>query len=265
MHRRAVLAGGFAAFAAAASAAPTKAEAWIAYEARLRARLADAGGGRFDEAAARALLRLTNAARTRTGTAELAWSDDLAESARAHAADLAARSYVEHVSPDGFDPTDRLGLLARGMLATPAENIVYHRGGPQVGAEALMAQWRRSPPHWTNLLRPRHSHAGFGVVRKDDRAYGVGLYARPDGALAAPLPFYVESAAQVMRAVRGLPRPFIGFWLDDQLGGRGRVGLASGGGHPGAGPGVYRLRLDRQMGERSFQSLYGPIFVWRGG
>jgi uncharacterized protein YkwD len=264
MHRRAVLAGGFAAFAAAASAAPTKAEAWIAYEARLRARLADAGGGRFDEAAARALLTLTNAARSEARAPDLAWSDELAKAARAHAADLAARAYVEHVSPDGFDPTDRLGLLARRMLGTPAENIVYHRGGPQVRAGALMAQWRRSPPHWTNLLKPQHSHAGFGVVRKDDRAYGVGLYARPDGTLAAPLPFRVESPAEVVRAVRGLPRPFIRFWLDDQLREGGRVGMESGGDQPGAGR-VYRLRLDRQVGERSFLSLYGPIFVWRGG
>ncbi|MET0273327.1 MAG: CAP domain-containing protein [Phenylobacterium sp.] len=204
IHRRAALAGGFWALAGAAgAAAQASAKAWIAYEARLRARLADAGGGRFDAAAARALLGLTNAARANGQTPPVAWSDDLAETARAHAADLAGRGYVEHLSPEGFDPSDRLGLLARRMIGSTSENIAYHQGAQPADAAKLMHLWRGSPNHWKNLLSGRHSHAGFGVARKADRVYAVGLYAHPDGTLAQPLAFHARGAAEVRQAAAG--------------------------------------------------------------
>src|SRR5688572_21532215 len=83
------------------------ASAWSHYEARLRARLADAGGGHFDEAAGQAALEATNRARAAAGAPAVVWHDELAQAARAHAADLAQRAYVEHLSPEGFDPSHR--------------------------------------------------------------------------------------------------------------------------------------------------------------
>src|SRR5690349_13299081 len=110
--RRSLLAGlgSLVALPALASPAGVGPEAWLAYEARLRARLVDAGGGRFDAVAERRLLDLTNAARASNGAGACLWSDELALTARAHAADLADRGYVEHLAPEGFDPTHRIGV-----------------------------------------------------------------------------------------------------------------------------------------------------------
>jgi uncharacterized protein YkwD len=264
LSRRAVLTGVAALAGAPAGAAPAQRTltAWSGYEARLQARLADAGGGRFDEAAARELAELTNAARAAAGAPPCAWDEALAETARAHAADLAGRAYVEHLSPEGFDPSDRLGLLARRMIGSTSENIAYHRGSQPAGAGELMRLWRGSPQHWTNLLRTKHSHAAFGVARKADRVYAVGLYARPDGTLAAPLPFRVQSPDEVMRSVTDLPQDFTALWLDDHI--REGLGLRFSSGQEFAytPPGVYRLRLDRRVGARSYESLWGPIFIW---
>ncbi len=168
IDRRTGLAGGLAAGLAAATGAaraagPPSAETWVAYEARLRARGADAGGGRFDGTTERGLHAMTNQARTASGADALTWDAELAATARAHAGDLAQRRYVEHLSPEGFDPTDRLGLVARRTIGSASENITWHRGGKVDGAGDLMRNWRSSPPHWSNLLNARYSHAGFGV------------------------------------------------------------------------------------------------------
>jgi len=143
---------------------------WIMYEARLRARLADAAGGRFDPAAARELLALSNDARSADDRPALQWSPALAETARAHAADLAGRRYVEHLSPEGFDPSHRLGLIGRRTIGSTSENIAYSRGPQPAGSRKLMDLWRKSPRHWENLLDRRHTAAGFGVARLEDRA-----------------------------------------------------------------------------------------------
>jgi uncharacterized protein YkwD len=266
LPRRAVLAGAAAvAFRPALAAAAERSVAsWSAYEARLQGRLADAGGGRFDHAGARDLAQLTNAARAAAGAPACAWDEAMAETARAHAADLAQRAYVEHLSPEGFDPSDRLGLLGRRMIGSTSENIAYHRGPGASDAKALMALWRGSPQHWMNLLRVKHTHAAFGLVRKADRIYAVGLYARPDGALSEPLPFRVRESAEMMRSVTGLSAEFTALWLDDHV----RQGLAlrfaSGQEFGYTPPGVYRLRLDRRLGDRRSESLWGPIFLWEG-
>jgi uncharacterized protein YkwD len=252
--RRALLAG-LAALAAGA-AGPRAAEVWIAYEARLRARLADAGGGRFDAPAAQTLLALTNDARAGNGAGPLVWSPDLAETARAHAADLAARAYVEHLSPEGFDPSDRLALVSRRMLGSTSENIAYHRGPTPATAAQLMDLWRKSPGHWKNLNDPRHTHAGFAVARKADRAYAVGLYAHPLGALAADLPFRLQRQADLEHAVAGVAQRVR---FEPVSPGDGALRLTDAGRAPA---GAYQLYVERPLDPRRYELVPGPVFVW---
>ncbi len=247
-----MLAGALAAgFAQSASAAtPRTLQSWSAYEARLSARLADAGGGAFDAAAASRLLDLSNSARGTFGAGALTLDEALARTARAHAADLAQRAYVEHLSLEGFDPTDRLGLVARRTLGSTSENIAFHSGGARADSERLMATWRASPAHWGNLLRSRYRQAGFGVVRTADRVYAVGLYAQLDGQLPADLPFRVDQAAVVETLIGQMPDPPRS-WLEDQVE------------PPPSGDRIVRLRL-RRLGAPREDSIYGPIFVLGG-
>lgn len=252
-HRRHVLCGGLSALAAPALAAPspTDARPWIAYESRLRARLADAGGGRFDLAAAREALALTNTVRRQAGAPAVAWHEELAETARAHAADLAHRGYFEHLSPETFDPSHRFWLLARRTIGSPSENIAYRRASAPATAGDFMHIWRGSPPHWRNLLRPTHTHAGFGMVRRGDKAWLVGLYARPVATLPQALPFRPDER-ELARALVALPEE-----------------LGVGAGPPqGADwrPGEGRLRVmqlsgQRRVSGRAYEVIGGPIFV----
>lgn len=251
--RRGVLAGGLGLLAAPAQAAPTPAEtgAWIAYEARLRARLADAGGGAFDADGARDVLALTNRVRRQAGSPPLAWDDELAAAARAHAGDLAHRGYFEHLSPEQFDPSHRFWLIGRRTIGSPSENLAHHRGGPQVEAGRLMDIWRGSRPHWTNHLRRSHTHAGFGLLRIADRSYLVGLYARPVARLPEPLPFRPRGE-EFARAFGSLP-----------AGLKPGVGTPQGSDWEGADgpPKVMQLSVQRPLDGRRFEIIGGPIFV----
>lgn len=263
--RRALLAGLASLPAVPALAAPTPVvidqEAWLAYEARLRARLADAGGGEFQPAQERELLVLTNAVRAAAGVAACEWNDELSLTARAHAADLAQRGYVEHVSPEGFDPTHRVGLLARRMIGSASENIAYRRASRKPDAEDLMGIWRKSPPHWTNLLRPSHAKIGFGSVAVGDRNYTVGLYARPDGELGAPLPFRLRGEADLSHALDEASPRIESFALTDPMDEAAQHAMSETVASRRLAPGVYQLRPRRRLDERRYEILWGPIFV----
>ncbi len=251
--RRLVIAAGAAFAAAPARATPAAADvdAWIAYEARLRARLRDAAGGRFDDEAARVTLALTNAAREGAGAGPLVWHPALAEAARAAAADLASRDYFDHVSPEGFDPSHRFWLLARQTIGSPSENLAYHRGATHETARGFMNDWRKSRPHWTNLLRASHTHAGFGIVRRGDRDWICGLYARPLAEMAEPLPFRPERM-QLARAFRSFP-PELKVTVESPQGSPLRRGEGP--------PPVMQLAGQRPLDGGRYEVIGGPIFV----
>jgi len=242
----------------ATDAAPpaSDARAWSAYEARLRARLADAGGRRFDDPAARAALDATNAARRAAGAPPVEWHEELAAAARAHAGDLAQRAYVEHLSPEGFDPSHRFWLLGRTTIGSPSENIAYHRGaGPPAAAADLLRRWRNSPGHWRNLLRASHTHAAYGVVRGRDRVWMVGLYARPVATLPEPLPFHAHGP-EIARALRAVPsehRPRLSVPQGSRL---GKVDGA---------PPVMQLTVIRRGDTGAYDVVGGPIFLAADG
>lgn len=263
LARRTLLAGMGSLVALPAFATPRSmdAGAWVAYEARLRARLVDAGGGRFETSKERQLLTLTNAARAANGAPACGWSDELALTARAHAADLADRGYVEHLTPEGFDPAHRIGVLARRMIGSASENIAYRQASAPPSAEDLMGMWRNSERHWRNVLAPTHAQVGFGVVTRGDCTYAVGLYAHPDGELAAPLPFKINAGADLSNVLERASPHLESFSLTDPLdeGANREFGQDAFGSR--LTPGVYQLRPRQRLDERRYQILWGPIFV----
>jgi uncharacterized protein YkwD len=228
-------------------------EAWSAYEARLRARMADGGGGRFDDAGARAAFAQTNQARAAAGAPLLAWHDELAQSARAHGGDLAHSGKVEHLSAEGFDPSHRLWLLGRTTIGSPSENLAYHhRPGPPATPATLVDQWRKSPEgHWQNLLRPTHTHAAFALLRGPDQALLVGLFCRPVANLAEPLPFLAHGD-ELADAIRSLDPE-----LNPRLG--PPQGARQGTGAPGRR--VMQLSAIRRDGPGQGDYVGGPVFL----
>jgi uncharacterized protein YkwD len=228
------------------------ASAWTAYEARLRARLHDAGGGAFDGDGGRLTLDLVNRARAAAGASPVAWHEELDETARAHAGDLVRRGYVEHISPEGFEPSHRFWLIGRTTIGSPSENIAYHRGSEgRATPQQLVQLWRDSPGHWRNVLRPLHTHAAFALVRTPGKAWLVGLFARPLATLPEPLAFRAVGP-EISRALRSLSADL-----------RASVSIPQGSrlGDVNGPPPVLQITAVRPAGLGAYDVIGGPIFL----
>ncbi|MFC8265935.1 CAP domain-containing protein [Streptomyces cinereoruber] len=121
------------------------------------------GGGtaaaRKSERFVKEVVALTNAERTRAGCRPLRADKHLRAAAQGHAADMAARGYYEHMSPEGRDGGDRM-KGAGYAWSTWAENI--HRG-PKTPARAV-ADWMGSSGHRANILNCSLKDIGVGVA-----------------------------------------------------------------------------------------------------
>ncbi|HEX2316215.1 MAG TPA: CAP domain-containing protein, partial [Thermomonospora sp.] len=104
-----------------------------------------------------AVVRLTNAERAKAGCSALRVDQRLVASARRHSADMAAKGYFDHTSPNGDTFADR--IKAAGYPSPGAENIA--RGHPT--AAAVVQGWMNSPGHRANILNCGLKALGVGV------------------------------------------------------------------------------------------------------
>ncbi|GAA0584514.1 CAP domain-containing protein [Streptomyces crystallinus] len=106
-----------------------------------------------------AVVALTNGRRARAGLRPLADDTHLASAAQAYSADMAARGFYSHTSPEGLEPWDRAraaGAAHRGI----GENIAC---GQRTAAEVVEG-WMNSPGHRANILKPDFTHLGVGFA-----------------------------------------------------------------------------------------------------
>jgi|GEM_PF-986246 len=119
-----------------------------------------------------------NRIRRRNGLRRLRWHDELAAVARAHSADMAARAYFDHLSPEGRNPADRTAS-ARIDFTRIAENIEYNRNSPDPVLKAVQ-DWWDSPGHRANIVEPAFTHTGIGVaVDAETGLYFTQLFLLP--------------------------------------------------------------------------------------
>lgn len=105
-----------------------------------------------------ALHRLVNQHRATVGCKALEWHPPTAAVAEARSADMVARGYFDHVTPDGrtvFDEVAAAGIEAWGSIA---ENIAL----TQAGAASALELWTDSRPHRRNLENCSFTHEGLG-------------------------------------------------------------------------------------------------------
>lgn len=105
------------------------------------------------------MLERINTIRRGIGLRPLELNPRLTDAAQAHAADMLARSYYNHISPEGTTPRQRV-RAAGFMTDLVAENIA---AGHTSTADALGA-WMHSSDHRRNLLDPRLTHIGIGMA-----------------------------------------------------------------------------------------------------
>lgn len=259
INRRSLFAGAlFTAAAPWTRAAAAAASSWLAYDARLQARLGDAGGGTFQPDFERALLRQNNAFRALEQMAAYAWDEGLAACARAHAADMVGRGYFAHDAPEGFTPFDRASLLARDLCGPIAENLAW-RIDPDTPSTPREFEdlWETSPGHRKNLLHQSCTHAGYGVVKVGEKIYAAGVYGDAAIRLARPLPLRLRGGAELAAALAGAS-PHIDRLALTRPGETPTRVLETA--PPALQPGVWQLRPMRAAGPRAYDVLTGPVF-----
>jgi uncharacterized protein YkwD len=106
----------------------------------------------------RSLLCLANAVRRKSGLASVLADRRLSAAARAHSADMVARGYFSHTSPEGSNPSNR--AQATGYPGGAAENIASSGHGTAI---SIFRAWRGSPGHNANILGP-YAATGIGVA-----------------------------------------------------------------------------------------------------
>lgn len=258
--RRGVMIG-LAASSVAASAQAAPAERWLTYERRLQDRAADAAGYRFDGDYEHALLGLTVSFRAEQGVQALADDIDLTRAARAQAADMAARKYFGHETPDGFNPIDRSGLMVRRMLGSFGENLAYQTSPTgAVTPRSTLQSWEDSPGHRANLLRPDYTHVGHGVVRTKDGCYSAAVYSGASAMLNDPLPLRADGPqinAALINAQPNLPAYFV----SEPDAEPANDAYPTPGLGPRIPPGAWRIRPLKPKGGRAMSVLWGPIII----
>ena len=104
------------------------------------------------------MLDLVNRERVAAGLKPLEADPELTEVARRHSADMFARGYFAHDTPEGLSPFDRM-RAANVRFATAGENLALAPTIP-VAHTGLM----NSPGHRANILRPEFGRVGIGVM-----------------------------------------------------------------------------------------------------
>jgi uncharacterized protein YkwD len=107
----------------------------------------------------RKVVAMLNVERRRAGLDPLTAVPLLGVSARAHSADMAARHYLDHVSPEGETVADRVARTGYGFQVV-GENIAWG----QRDARQVMTAWMHSRGHKANILSPHYTEVGVGVA-----------------------------------------------------------------------------------------------------
>jgi uncharacterized protein YkwD len=104
------------------------------------------------------MLDLVNQERRAAGLNPLTPDPELTEVARKHSADMFARGYFAHDTPEGLSPFDRMNNAGVHFI-TAGENLALAPTIP-VAHTGLM----NSPGHRANILRPQFGRVGIGVM-----------------------------------------------------------------------------------------------------
>jgi uncharacterized protein YkwD len=104
------------------------------------------------------MLEMVNRERAAAGLKPLAADPELVPVARAHSADMFARGYFSHYTPEGRSPFDRI-QEAGVTFRTAGENLALAPTLP-IAHSGLM----NSPGHRANILRPEFGRVGIGIM-----------------------------------------------------------------------------------------------------
>jgi uncharacterized protein YkwD len=105
------------------------------------------------------VVTIVNTERAKAGCAAVTTDDRLTVAARAHSADMAARDYFSHTTPEGVDFATRI-TNAGYRWSGAGENIAKGQRTPQ----DVMTSWMNSAGHKANILNCGFKNLGVGVA-----------------------------------------------------------------------------------------------------
>ena len=121
------------------------------------------------------MLEGVNAARAAAGLGPLVPTEALQALAAERSADMAARGYFAHTTPEGVDVFALMEQRGIGFSAA-AENLAWNAYPEERAAAVALEAFLASPPHRANLLNPEFTQIGVGVARDGDETYFTLLF-----------------------------------------------------------------------------------------
>jgi uncharacterized protein YkwD len=125
----------------------------------------------------RQIVSWVNQERQARGLTALTESSALQSAATAHACDMATRGYFAHEGPRGPDLKKRL-RKAGYKFSAANENIAKTFSSSVTAVNAL---WKKSPGHLANVLSPKVTEVGVGIVEMGGEYFWVTNSGRQAG------------------------------------------------------------------------------------
>jgi uncharacterized protein YkwD len=139
------------------------------------------------DAAAAELLCDANVLRAQNGVGPVRVDTRLTSAAQGMAADMAARRFFAHVTPDGLTLADRVaptGYLPANDVWLLTENLAWGLGDMS-SPLSIAFGWMNSPEHRLNLLDPEVQDVGIAVTPGPDDMGGM-IYVADFGSRGEP-------------------------------------------------------------------------------
>jgi uncharacterized protein YkwD len=157
------------------------------------------------EPLAERLAELTSERRREAKLEPLEADPELLPAAQTHALDVLERGYLDHVTPGGVDPAERVALLHRRLVGRVGENLAEQQGlaaaqlEGQIGplAAKIIDGWMQSPGHRENMLDPAYTHLAIAAAAKGEDVVVVQLFEARRALLAEPLPLHARQGEKL--------------------------------------------------------------------
>lgn len=128
----------------------------------------------------RALLAEIN---SRRPDAPLTADSVLSRAAAAHSKDMAARGYLNHHSPEGYGPLERVRAANPEFEGRVGENLGEFEFKPGDSdaqkAEYMVDKWMNSPNHAMHLRARNYTRTGIGLAQSGGKTYVTQLFTGP--------------------------------------------------------------------------------------
>ena len=145
------------------------------------------------------LFELINAERAKAGLGILTYDPELADVATKHCEDMRVSGFVAHVSPTTGGTEER--LLAAGIITDlAAENV-----GKGYSPDEIHKSFMGSPGHRAAILHPEVTHAGIGVVLKEE--FDRTVFLVTELFIRRIPPLGPDAKAIVLKELNGLREP----------------------------------------------------------